>query len=73
MVNIQCNLTIVCPILVTFKESFHKNMGMIYLGNQDISPVYQKRYGFVNMLDALNVLSYKRNPKIKGYNSRSLM
>ena len=35
MINIQCNLTKVCRILVTHTESFLKNMGIICLGNQD--------------------------------------
>ena len=41
MINIQCDLKKMCWIFVPLRESLHKNMGIIYLGYQDISSVYR--------------------------------
>ena len=42
MKTIRCNLTKACQIFATFTESLDKNMGILPLKFQEISPVYRK-------------------------------
>ena len=42
MKAIRCNLTKACRILATFTESLYKNMGILPLKFQEISPVYRR-------------------------------
>ena len=45
MKTIQCNLTKTCWIFVPFTESYYRNKGIIYLNNQEFSPVYRRIIG----------------------------
>ena len=42
MKTIRYNLTKACRIFATFTESLYKNMGILPLKFQEISPVYQR-------------------------------
>ena len=42
MKTIRCNLTKACRIFATFTESLYKNMGILTLKFQKISPVYRR-------------------------------
>ena len=42
MKTICCNLTKACRIFATFTESLYKNMGILPLKFQEISPVYRR-------------------------------
>ena len=42
MKTIRCNLTKACRIFATFTESLYKNMEILPLKFQEISPVFRK-------------------------------
>ena len=42
MKTIRCNLTKACQIFSTFTESLYKNMGILPLKFQEISPVIRR-------------------------------
>ena len=74
--TIQCNLTKMCQIFVTFTESYYRNMGTIYLNDQEFSPVYRRiiRSSISPyMFEALSFLVYKSEPHSKGCNSISIL
>ena len=76
MKMICCNLTKACWIFATFTESLCRNMGILPLKFQEISPVLRKTIRSslsLYMFEALSLLVYTRDPHSKGYNSISVL
>ena len=74
--TIRCNLTKACRISVTFTESFYRNMGILYLKNQEFSPVYRRIIRSSTSLSndrSIEFVRYKSDPHSKDYNSISIL
>ena len=69
MKTIRCNLTKACQIFATFTESLYKNMGILSLKFQEISPVYRRIISssislvYVRYIEFVSILTW---PLFKG-------
>ena len=66
MKNFRCNLTKACRIFATFTESLYKNMEVLPLKFQKISPVYRKiirlsiSLVYVRSIEFVSILTYSQ-------------